>query len=186
MAIHEMSNESQADYAILNYLGWNRETHGPLYMAISHAGCVLRNDGEYNGYDDSDFYATVWNRETQRPERVTFATTRGWTYPNHADVDATPEVLAEYEAYCAREQAKHEAACEAKRAAERAAKEHEAALKVQAVELAKQRRRTARLGKYTGEFAWCAVARNGKSIRVGVKTPDGQMHWGSAAKLEIL
>jgi len=54
---------------------------------------------ETNGYDDSDFHATVWNADKGEPERITYASTRGWTYANGANVDATPEVLAAYEAW---------------------------------------------------------------------------------------
>lgn len=73
----------------------------PLYMKITHEGCVL-STGEYNGRDDSDFYAVVWSAEAGRPVEVTYASTRGWTYPNSAVVDPTPEVEAAYEAYRAK------------------------------------------------------------------------------------
>jgi hypothetical protein len=75
--------------------------YGPLYMETTHVGLVL-SLGENNGYDDSDFYAIVWNPELGATERIEYATTRGWTYPNSAWVDATPEVQAAYEAYRAR------------------------------------------------------------------------------------
>lgn len=48
---------------------------------------------EQNGYDDSDFYALVWNEEKQEIEHVRYATTRGWSYPCNAWIDATPEVI---------------------------------------------------------------------------------------------
>lgn len=83
--------------------------HGPLYMKTTHEGLVL-STGEYNGYDDSDFYAVVWNPEKGETERVTYASTRGWTYPNSASVDATPEVLAAYEAWSERKRAEASAA----------------------------------------------------------------------------
>jgi hypothetical protein len=69
---------------------WTWETHKGLCLA----------DREMNGYDDSDFYMTVWNAETGAPEEILFASTRGWSYPSYASyVDATPEVRAAYEAY---------------------------------------------------------------------------------------
>lgn len=54
-------------------------------------GAVL-SSFECSGYDDSDFYAVVWNEEKGRVERVQYDTTR------HAGgggmkVDATPEVI---------------------------------------------------------------------------------------------
>lgn len=72
----------------------------PLYMRTSHVGLVL-STGERNGYDDSDFFATVWNPATGRTEQIEYASTRGWTYPNGAAVDATPEVRALYDAWVA-------------------------------------------------------------------------------------
>lgn len=70
----------------------------PLFVETTHVGLVLAI-GERNGYDDSDFYATVWNPVTKTPFNVEYGTTRAWTYPNHAEVDATPEVRAAYEVW---------------------------------------------------------------------------------------
>jgi hypothetical protein len=81
----------------------------PLYMETTHVGLVLRT-GEVNGYDDSDFYAVVWNPVRKCPERIEYATTRAWTYPNHAEADATPEVRAAYEEWCRIEKEKAAAA----------------------------------------------------------------------------
>ncbi|MCX4799623.1 hypothetical protein OG497_37850 [Streptomyces sp. NBC_01242] len=49
---------------------------------------------ERNGYDDSDFYALVWDEEQQRTREIQYATTRGWTYHNGASIDATHDVIA--------------------------------------------------------------------------------------------
>jgi len=57
----------------------------------SYVGCVLATR-ERNGYDDSDFYAVVWDEEKQCCRDITYATTRAWTYNNGAVVDATEEV----------------------------------------------------------------------------------------------
>lgn len=70
----------------------------PIFVETTHVGLVL-GIGEQNGYDDSDFYATVWNPVTGSPDRIQYGTTRAWTYPNHAEVDASPEVQAAYQAY---------------------------------------------------------------------------------------
>lgn len=115
MSIHVMASKEDHTYIIEHFIGWDNEKHGPLYMKETHRGLVL-STGEYNGYDDSDFYALVWNPEKKCAERETYATTRGWTYPNGATVDATPEVIQAYkdwqkeqaESY-AREQAEIEA-----------------------------------------------------------------------------
>jgi len=70
----------------------------PLYMKTTNVGCVL-STYEANGYDDSDFYAVVWNEAAQTVQHIQYATTRGWSYPNGASADATEEVrekAAEY------------------------------------------------------------------------------------------
>lgn len=65
----------------------------------SHHGLCLE-DREINGYDDSDWYMIVWNPEKGEPERIFFASTRGWSYPCYASSPcATPEVRAEYQAW---------------------------------------------------------------------------------------
>lgn len=53
---------------------------------------------ERNGYDDSDFFAIVWDEETSSILHIEYATTRFWSYENVATVDATPEVEDKAEA----------------------------------------------------------------------------------------
>jgi len=65
---------------------------GKTKVAISYEGAVL-STREINGYNDSDFYAMVWDEKEQEVKRIDYATTRGWTYDNNARVDATPEVI---------------------------------------------------------------------------------------------
>jgi hypothetical protein len=77
-----------------SYGGSNPEGFS-LHVRTTHEGMVLKT-GERNGYDDSDFYAVVWNPVKQCPEVIEYATTRAWTYANSAEVDATPEVLEAY------------------------------------------------------------------------------------------
>lgn len=93
-----------------------------LWMETTHVGLVLSLN-ERNGYDDSDFYALVWSPTLGRPERIEYASTCGWTYPNNAQVDATPEVVAAYEGWLQRCQDEARAAQRAKLAAEQAAAE---------------------------------------------------------------
>jgi hypothetical protein len=75
---------------------------GPEHFDVTWEGSVLRLR-EYNGHDDSDFYAIVWDAEAGEPREAWYATTRGWTYNNSATVDATPEVRAAYDAYARRQ-----------------------------------------------------------------------------------
>jgi hypothetical protein len=79
------------------------DTVGPraYWVWKTHVGLCLK-DREMNGYDDSDFYMTVWDEEKNEPREIMFASTRGWTYPSYGSfVDATPEVRAKYDAWVA-------------------------------------------------------------------------------------
>jgi len=65
-----------------------------IYMngVESYKGCVLA-EYENNGYNDSDFFAVVWDYETSSLKSVMFGTTRAggnWG----CSIDATPEVVA--------------------------------------------------------------------------------------------
>lgn len=67
--------------------------HAEAAHVTSWEGLVLAT-GEHNWHDDSDFYALVWDAERGEVRKIEYATTRGWTYHNHATVDATPEARA--------------------------------------------------------------------------------------------
>ena len=66
-----------------------------IYVRTTHEGLVLRTY-ERNGSQDSDFLAVVWNPATNAPETIEYGTTRAWTYPNSASVDATAETKEAY------------------------------------------------------------------------------------------
>ena len=59
----------------------------------SYVGRVLETYEE-NGYHDSDFYAVVWDDETESIIHKQYATTRFYSNGYGAKVDATPEVIA--------------------------------------------------------------------------------------------
>ncbi len=82
------------------------------FFRYSHEGLVLATR-ERNGYDDSDFYAVVWDADAGEPKNIEYATTRGWTYANSATVDATDEVRAAYDAYLRELAAGRQAAADA-------------------------------------------------------------------------
>lgn len=84
-----------------------------MFVETTYVGCVVAT-GEHNGYDDSDFYAIVWDAAKGDFIEVTYATTRGWTYGNSATVDAPAELIEAYRAKCAAE-AKAAAVARAKR-----------------------------------------------------------------------
>jgi hypothetical protein len=149
-----------------------------LYMKTTHVGLVL-DIGEYSERDDSDFYAVVWNPEAGCAERITYASTRGWTYPNGAGIDATPEVIEAWTAWSR--------ACQEKR---RAAQEL-AAAKVPA------RGKTIRVVKgrkvpkgITGECIWYGPGKayryGSKPMRVGLKTQNGTVYWTDAGNVEVV
>lgn len=58
-------------------------------------GCVLALN-ERNYANDSYFYAEVWDRTTKNIIKVSLGST-AFGGRDHAEVDATPEVIAEYE-----------------------------------------------------------------------------------------
>jgi len=64
----------------------------PLYVGATLARF------ERNGYDDSDFYAIVWDREAKRIRTVEYDTTR-FSGGGRAVIDATHDVIAEAEAW---------------------------------------------------------------------------------------
>lgn len=77
---------------ICNYTECQNPTGGCNAPKGSFWGAVL-SLYERNGYNDSDFYAVVWDDDNQCIRDIEYGTTRSWTYHNHAEVDATPEVL---------------------------------------------------------------------------------------------
>lgn len=150
--------------------------HGPfdpLYMHRTHVGLVLDANGEFSGRDDSDFYALVWDEVQGRPEKVVYASTRGWTYPNHAEADATPEVVAKYEAWC-RAMAEAERKRKADEEARRPAKDKR-------VKVVKGRK--VPVGT-TGVVFWVGAGMGGK--RVGFRTDAGEKHFTDASNVEVI
>lgn len=95
MSITMMCNED-AEGAFCD-LRWSKDEKRPIIMRETHVGVVLYT-GERNGYDDSDFYAVVWDDVKGFTDEILYASTRGWTYPNHASADATLEILQKLEA----------------------------------------------------------------------------------------
>jgi len=155
-----------------------------IYLRETHTGLVLELR-ERNGYDDSDFYAVVWNPEKGETERVEYASTRGWTYPNGATVDATPEVLAAYEAWIEKRNA------EARRlAAEEAARRPEVGRTVRVV-----KGRKVKVGE-VGEVFWYGRDKFERryytpsfvppKMRVGVKLASGEKVFTAADNVEVI
>ncbi|AVP41419.1 hypothetical protein SEA_YARA_85 [Streptomyces phage Yara] len=73
------------------------QKHIEVAHEVTYVDCVIATF-ERNMYDDSDFCAIVFDKEQSKIRTITYATTRGWTYHNHAAIDATEEVIAAAEA----------------------------------------------------------------------------------------
>lgn len=147
----------------------------PLYMETTYIGVVLEL-GEYNGRDDSDFYAVVWDDEQGCTKRVEYATTRGWTYPNGASVDATPEVREKYNKWC-----------EAKRIeyliAQRK-KEEMTPTRGKRIRVVKGRKVEHGV---EGEVFWVGPCRyNRNTTRVGVQLTNGEKVFIDAANVSVI
>lgn len=69
-----------------------------VYILESYKGCVV-SLRERNGYNDSDFLATVYDQVTDSFKEIQYATTMGWCYNNRAVIDATPEIEQKYKEY---------------------------------------------------------------------------------------
>ena len=143
-----------------------------LWVWESHNGLCLE-DRERNGSWDSDFYMTVWNPETQAPQEILFATTRGWSYPSYGSrPDATPEVRAAYDAWKAvrDEQAR-------KAVAEREAKAPGKGKVLRVVRGRKVPQGT------EGRCFWYGKSAYG--VRVGIETATGERHFTDAKNVEV-
>jgi hypothetical protein len=148
-------------------------------METTHVGLVLETR-EWNGLDDSDFYAVCWNPEKGEVERVEYASTRGWTYPNSATVDATPEVRAAADAYYAKLAAARRAA-EAERLARTPAK----GKTLRVVKGRNVPRGTVGICIWYGEgrkYGYYGAT----PMRVGLKDAAGTVHWTDAGNVEVV
>lgn len=151
--------------------GW--ESSRELWLYESHAGLCIK-EREVNGYDDSDFYMTVWNPEKNEPESICFASTRGWTYPCLGSfVDASPDVMAKYRAWEIEGERK---AREAKLKAREKTPERGKTLKV-------VKGRKVPIGT-TGTCIWTGFGKFGE--RVGIKDDSGTVHWTAMSNVEVM
>jgi len=153
------------------------EVFGPLFMQTLNVGLVL-STGERNGYHDSDFFAVVWNAEQGRPVEFTYASTRGWTYPNSASVDATDEVRAAYQAYRDNQDRIYR---------EQLAVRREEAAREEALQPKKGYRCRVVKGRKVpvgtvGEVFWYGPGNYGD--RVGLREDDGTTHWTAASNVQ--
>jgi len=154
------------------------ERHGQkMWTWETHSGLCIK-DREENGYSDSDWYMTVWNFDKNQPEEIYFATTRGWSYPSYGSyVDATPEVMALYNAWCEKKsEERYLAQIEAEKKAIRKFKE------VKVI-----RGRKVPIGT-AGRVFWIGEKRFGTLMTktVGIETASGQRYFTAINNLEVV
>jgi len=168
---------------------WSRS--GPeIFVKTEHEGMVV-SMREINMRDDSDFLATYYDPETDSFKEVTYASTRGWTYPNGAWIDATPEVAAKWEAKLAADRAAAEAAYEARKAA---TPDRGKRVRLIVGKRANHKKGEAAIPAGTeGEVFWYGEDRFtrsysyfGKPMRVGVTLDDGRKVFLSAGNVEVV
>jgi hypothetical protein len=144
-----------------------------LYLKEIYVGKVL-SVGEHNWYDDSDFYAYVWDESEGRAREYEYGSTR-YGYYGSAKVDATPEVIAKYEAWKAEENAKFQA--------EKAAKEAKTPGKGKIVKVVKGRKV---LKGLQGVCIWTGRDKfTSTQIRVGFKVDD-QVYFTAASNVVVV
>ena len=66
---------------------------------------------EHNGYDDSDFYAVVWDVEKQTFRKYQYGSTRYWSYDCNAEVDASDDLQQKYRIWRINEHRKNRFIC---------------------------------------------------------------------------
>ena len=169
MAIRRLTNNIEDAIKIGDH--WYRDSHNGMVLELT----------EENRYDDSDFFAIVWNPEINAPERVQYATTRFWSGAACAAVDATDEVRAAWDAYRAKERevAAAVAAADlevvtAARAAVVGELERVAALKGRPV--------STKSGSVLTLF-WVGRSKSGSTVRVGLRDEAGAVTWTNSKQV---
>jgi hypothetical protein len=153
--------ESGAEYS---QIIWTYETHNGL--------CI--HERETNGYNDSDFHMLVWNPDTNKPESIEFASTRGWSYPCYAShPDATADVLAKYEAYNQEVRRQNDLA--------RTAMLARIPEKGKTIKVVKGRKVS---HGTVGVCIWRGRTQYGE--RVGLKDSNGQVFWTASSNVEVV
>jgi hypothetical protein len=174
---------SASDPAAVLSESWTKDAGFPVYLKTFAKGCVV-NLREYNGYDDSDFFASYWDAESESFKEVCYASTRGWTYPAGASIDAPPEIIEKYRAYNEGIAKAHYAAC---KAIEDAKPKAGKSVKV----VRPVRGKAALKGGETGKVFWYGVDSFSRSYnpgyRVGIELDgDGRKVFISAGAVEVV
>jgi hypothetical protein len=152
----------------------------PLFMETTYVGKVVYT-GEHNGYDDSDFYAYV-REDDGSFRKIVYASTRGWTYPNGASVDASPEDINAFYAWqsevteLAAKARREAAAAEAKARGEHVGRgDHVKVVKGRKVPKGTE-----------GEVFWVGKCKFSGRPRIGFNGFDGETYWTAASNVEVV
>jgi len=197
--------------------GWPDKSMTELPPECVEAGCTLGfrvvrftgmvvSERERNMHDDSDFFATWFDKATGESGEVMVGSTRGWTYFNGSNIDADEETMEAYRADRAR----------AAEAGRKWREEKEQAARAQApVKGARVRVKSKRSKvphgtegvvfwfgesnyaspyrhKYRNPYAGLVTTRTEmllgdlRHYRVGIKTDDGEKHFCAATCVEVL
>lgn len=167
-------DESSVPVGALNVKEIPAVTYGhKIWTWESHIGLCIK-DREMNGYNDSDFYMTIWNFEKNTPEEICFASTRGWTYPAYASyVDATPEVMELYNKWI--EVKREEARLRGIETEKKTVRKYKDVKVV--------RGRKVPVGT-TGRVFW--IGNNGWGESVGIETAAGTRHFTALKNVEVV
>ena len=173
--------EENGAYAPLSYVKPGRS---PIYVRKFAEGATV-SMREMNGYDDSDFYATYYDAESDSFKEVMYGTTRGWTYAAGAVIDATPEVRAKYDAMLEAERVVANAL--------RAAREAALPKPGRTVKVVAKRGKVGKFNGKVGKVFWYGVDKfrpnyygGPPAMRAGVEFEDGEKVFSAAGSFEVV
>lgn len=215
IAVNHTSNGDDRASKCGHKIGWPDTDMVELPPECEEAGCTLGfsirsftgmvvSERERNMHDDSDFFATWYDKATDTVGEESTGTTRGWTYFDGSKIDADDETMAAY-------QENRKRAEEAGRKW-RAEKEVEAEAKVPSPGKevrVKSKRSKVPFGTEGRVFYFCEsaykrpdyyanphagflstrsekIVNNLRDYRVGIETKEGNKHYCSATCVEIL
>lgn len=138
---------------------------------VLYEGCVLRWY-EVNGVHDSDWFAVVWDDESQSVRHVEFMTTRAPVY-GKADIDITPDNLRKAYQHFLQSWSRWYDHVNAEQA-----RKPECGKRVRVMRGRKVNVGTEGVVFWIGESQW--------GMRAGIRTDDGQTHFVPLDYLEVV
>lgn len=190
--------------AIKPYL-YGKGTTNPMagYRVEMFRGMIV-TERERNMHDDSDFFATWYDAETDTFGEFCYGSTRGWTYANGSVIDASDELRAAWDANRDRARAagnkwraEKEAAAQAKAPVLGAvvrvkSKRSKVAHGTEGVVVWFGKSSYARPNYYANPYAGMLTTKTEKLVedlrdyRVGIRDINGDRHFLAATAVEVL